>query len=254
MKTAAWHSIAARLARERIIYFLVAGVLLFAAGSAWPRATRKPDLSRDEALYRQALASGLQQDDAIIRRRLVQKIEFLFADPALTGVPSEKDLASYLRQHRDRYEEPGKMAFSQVYFSRSRRGSHAVDDARAFLAKLAAQRHPPEQSPPKGGDPFMLGYDFPAESREEIAAQFGDSFAAAINGLAPGLWQGPIESAFGAHLVRVSGRQEGRLPSLDEVRARVFADVMNERRKAAAERAYARIRSHYQVVVQQENQ
>ena len=253
MKTADWHSIAARLAHERITYFLVAGVLLFAAGSAWPRATREPGISREEALYRQALAGGLEQDDAIIRRRLVQKIEFLFADPALTGTPTEKDLASYLQQHRDRYQEPGKVAFSQVYFSRSRRGSRTDEDTHAFLARLTAQRHPPEQSPPDGGDPFMLGYDFPAESREEIAVQFGDSFAAAINGLAPGLWQGPIESAFGAHLVRVSGRQEGRLPSLDEVRARVFADVMNERRKAAAERAYARIRSHYQVVVQQEN-
>lgn len=243
-----------RLARERITYFLVAGVLLFVAGSAWPRAARTPQVSRDEALYRQALASGLEQDDAIVRRRLVQKIEFLFEDPALTGTPAEQDLAVYLQAHRDKYGGPGKTAFSQVYFSRSRRGWRAVEDARAFLAKLAAERHPPEQSPPEGGDPFMFGYDFPDESRVEIAAQFGGDFAAAVAGIAPGSWQGPVESAFGSHLVRVSERTEGRLPPLDQIRARVFADVMNERRKAAEERAYARIRSHYQVVVQQENQ
>jgi hypothetical protein len=252
-------NILARLARERITYFLIAGVVLFAVGPTWPLAARKPGnvrmgSPRDEALYRQAVASGLEQDDAIIRRRLVQKIEFLFEDPALTGTPSEADLAAYLQQHRDRYLEPGKIAFSQVYFGCSRRGAGAFDDARAFLIALAARRHPPEQSPPDAGDPFMFGYDFPAESRDEIAGQFGENFTAAVIALAPGGWHGPIQSAFGAHLVRVSERTADRRPPLDQIRARVFADLMSERRKAAGERAYARMRSHYQVVVQEENQ
>jgi hypothetical protein len=36
------------------------------------------DRVREEILYREALALGLDQDDTIIRRRLAQKMEFLF--------------------------------------------------------------------------------------------------------------------------------------------------------------------------------
>ena len=70
---------------------------------------------------------------------------------------------------------------------------------------------------------------------------------------APGAWDGPLESVFGVHLVRVRSRVDGRLPALSEVRGRVLLDFMNEREKAASDRAFTEIRSHYQVVVQQEN-
>ncbi len=44
------------------------------------------DHIKEEVLYREALALGLNQDDTIIRRRLRQKMEFLVEDVA-AGVP-----------------------------------------------------------------------------------------------------------------------------------------------------------------------
>ena len=41
------------------------------------RAAFVEDFIREEALYREALGLGLDKDDYIIRRRLVQKVEFL---------------------------------------------------------------------------------------------------------------------------------------------------------------------------------
>lgn len=253
-----------RLAQERLTYFLLAGGLVYWIGATWIRpqtvAAKRPDTSRlsagaarEEALYRQALASGLAKDDPIIRRRLVQKMEFLFQDPALAAPPTDGELSAYLLRHADRYREPERIAFSQIFFSRSRRGAAAIDDARRELEQLRRQSHPPELSPDVG-DPFMLDYDFPAEASEEIAAQFGASFASALAAQATGTWQGPLESVFGVHLVRVRSRMDGRLPALAEVRDRVLLHFINEREKAASDRAYAEIRSHYQVVIQQENQ
>ncbi len=69
----------------------------------------------------------------------------------------------------------------------------------------------------------------------------------------PGAWLGPVESVFGMHLVRVRWREPGRLPALAELRSRVLLDFMNEREKAASDRAFAQIRAHYQVVIEQEN-
>jgi hypothetical protein len=211
------------------------------------------DAARDDELYRQALANGLDRDDAIIRRRMVQRMEFLFQDPALIAAPTDAILSAYVARHADRYREPSRIAFSHIFFSRSRRGAAAEEDARRALAELRAKKHPLELSPDLG-DPFMLAYDFSAESVSEIAGQFGNGFARAVTAQSPGGWQGPVESALGVHLVRVQSRTDGRLPALAEVRDRVLNDWMNEQERASSDREYARIRSHYQVVIQQENQ
>ena len=64
----------------------------------------------------------------------------------------------------------------------------------------------------------------------EIAKQFGEQFAATLGGLPPGQWQGPVESGYGAHLVLVSERTEGRLPALADVRDAVRREWANARR------------------------
>jgi peptidyl-prolyl cis-trans isomerase C len=253
-----------RLAQERLTFFLLTGGAVFLLGATWTRpqtiVAKQPktsllskDAAREDALYRAALANGLGKDDPIIRRRLIQKMEFLFQDPGLVAPPADSELSAYLLRHADRYREAGRTAFSQVFFSKSRRGAAVTQDARRELAQLRSETHPAELTP-ELGDPFMLDYDFPAESAEEIASQFGAEFAQAVSAQAPGAWQGPLESVFGLHLVLVRLKADGRFPALAEVRDRVLLDFINEREKAASDRAYAEIRSHYQIVIQQESQ
>ena len=47
------------------------------------------DYIREEVLYREAVAMGLDRDDTIVRRRLRQKLEFLTEAVAETAPPSE---------------------------------------------------------------------------------------------------------------------------------------------------------------------
>ena len=70
----------------------------------------------------------------------------------------------------------------------------------------------------------------------EIARQFGDVFAAKLGVLPSGRWQGPVESAFGVHLVFVSERKEGRMPALTDVRDAVRRE-WDEARRAGNERS-----------------
>ena len=44
---------------------------------------------REEVLYREALALGLDRDDTIVRRRLAQKIDFLLEDLGSRAEPGE---------------------------------------------------------------------------------------------------------------------------------------------------------------------
>jgi hypothetical protein len=60
----------------------------------------------DEVLYREALRLGLDQGDEIIRRRLIQKIEFLQEDSAPQNAPSEAELRAYYESHRAQFVQP----------------------------------------------------------------------------------------------------------------------------------------------------
>ena len=51
---------------------------------------------REEVLYREAIAVGLDKDDRIIRHRLAQKMQYLFEDVALLDDPSDEVLKAYL--------------------------------------------------------------------------------------------------------------------------------------------------------------
>ena len=58
---------------------------------------------REEVLVREARAQGLDQDDSIVRRQLVKKMEFTVADPT---PPADSVLADYLAQHPAAFRTP----------------------------------------------------------------------------------------------------------------------------------------------------
>jgi parvulin-like peptidyl-prolyl isomerase len=64
-----------------------------------------------------------------------------------------------------------------------------------------------------------------------------------------GAWAGPVESSYGAHVVLVSDRAEGRGPALSEVRAKVRDDWRAARREEVRRAAMDRLRARYRVVI-----
>lgn len=58
---------------------------------------------REEVLYREALALGLDSDDTIVRRRMAQKMEFLVADVAVPTEPDEAELRAYFETKQEHY-------------------------------------------------------------------------------------------------------------------------------------------------------
>ena len=65
-----------RLLREPTLHFALLGAGIFAASAVLhPSPDIRPDPDADhEALYREAIALGLDRGDPIVRRRLVQKM------------------------------------------------------------------------------------------------------------------------------------------------------------------------------------
>jgi peptidyl-prolyl cis-trans isomerase C len=200
---------------------------------------------REEILYREAIASGLDKGDTIIRRRLVEKMEFLSQELA-DADPSDNELLEYFNRNREKFRIPAQVAFSHTYFSTSKRGAAAESEAEHALRTL---RRPSSPDASQLGDSFMLQSEYPAQTQEEIKGLFGEEFADNLFQLHLGTWEGPIRSSYGLHLVKISRYLPSRIPELAEVRNRVLTDFKNQQLQDASEAYYARLRSRYRVDV-----
>lgn len=199
----------------------------------------------EEVLYREALALGLDRGDVIVRRRLVQKMEFVTRDAAPAGEPADADLQRLLDAHPERYGGPGVTSFRHVFLARDRRGDALATDAARMLAELRAGAEPGAL-----GDPFLQGNAFARRAPREIEAVFGSPFAEAVSALPPGTWSDPIASSYGLHLVLVSERAAPAAPRLADVRAQVRRDWLEQRREEVDRAALRRLRDKHPVEIE----
>jgi hypothetical protein len=198
----------------------------------------------DEVLYREALALGLDRGDIIVRRRLVQKMEFLTEGLDPVPEPSDAELQAYLDAHAARWAEPERVTMTHVFVATDRHPDAAPALAAALRTRLAAG-----EDPAGLGDPFLRGREFPDRSRPELAAVFGPELATAVMALPPGEWSQPLRSSYGLHLVRVAGHAPRRAARLADVRAQVAHEWTVERRAAINAAALADIRRRYTIRV-----
>jgi len=250
---AAWRGESVTAGRERIV---VTGEQVAQARSAAallqgrePTAEELAELVepivRDEVMYRQALALGLDENDDEVRRRLVEKMTYLTQDLADPEPSSADQLRTFYDESPERFTIPALVSFDQVFFSPGSRGDALDADAAAGLAALRAGRPPAEV-----GDRTPLRESYDNAPREQVAVLFGDALAEALFTTPPGDWSGPFRSDFGLHAVRLRSRSEPRLPPYDEIAVRVAEEFGAQRRQEANERAYREMRAQYEVVIE----
>jgi hypothetical protein len=153
-----------RLLSEPLVHFLLLGIFLFGAYSyaqSWRGTGETPkqvrltvgDLSqmvlvfrsqwrrdptpeelrllvedkvREEVLYREAVALGLDKDDTIVKRRMAQKMQFLAEDVAVAREPTREELVTWYEANRGQFALPPRVSFRHLYFSPDRRGHGCV--------------------------------------------------------------------------------------------------------------------------------
>lgn len=275
-----------RWAREPLLQFLVIGALLFAAYSAlhrneapdpdshrieltagdlhqleiafaasWRRMPTTDEMValvqariREEVLYREALALGLDKNDTIVKRRMAQKMEFVAEDVSAASEPTREALQAWFAKNAKRFALEPRVSFRHLYFSPDRRGAHARGDAAAAQKQLVGSA---EDAPAAAqrGDPFMFQRALADQSADQVAKHFGPGFAQALFALPQGSWQGPIESGYGWHVVFVGASSPGRVPAFEEVEPQVKTAWKEEQRAEAARKAYQEMRAKYTVLL-----
>jgi len=203
---------------------------------------------REEILYREALALGLDKGDTIVKRRLAQKMEFLFEDVSALREPTREELKAWFEKNADRFALPPRASFRHLYFSPDRRGARAREDAARALDTLRGKPARAQEGAALA-DPFMFQDYYGDRSFEEMARLFGPHFAQALLQQQPGSWQGPIESGYGWHLVWVDSITPGRVPAFEEVESDVKAEWVAEQRAGAKRKAFEAMRARYEVVL-----
>lgn len=204
------------------------------------------DFVKEEIYVREARKLGLADDDTVVRRRLRLKMEFLSdLDPSLQP-PADAELQSYLDSHPDLFAEPPRYSFEQIYLSADKRGPAAGTDAAALLKALNGTSPP---DPATAGDATLLPQALARADAAAIARDFGEEFAAAMPGLAVGVWAGPVRSPYGLHLVRVGAREDGRRPKLPEVRDQVLREWTHARQTALEQQRMEDLLKRYKVTI-----
>ncbi len=272
---------AARWLREPLLHFLAIGIVLFVLygqlappggdagtrivvprGTAeelarqhaarWHRPPTEEELAalveswvRDEVMYREGVALGLDRDDPVIKRRVRQKLDVMGEELLASDAPTDAQLADYLAANPERFMRPARIDLEQVFFDGS--GSQAEVARMLEAAREALARGTDPQSI---GQPTLLPRRIADTPLDLLARDFGASFAKQVADLPVGQWGGPVRSGFGLHLVRPISLTPPALPPLDTVRSLVAREWENDRRARSAAENYQRMRARYEVVTE----
>jgi hypothetical protein len=268
------------VARDPLLHFLVFGGLLFLAAWTWQRlhdphrivldrftldriaveyrqrfgAPPQPDALRaalagyveDEVLYREGVAQGVDRDDEIVRRRIIQKMRFLEEDGSAIPAPSDAVLRAFYAANRARYVAPEQVSFHHLYFSTD--GGDALAYRRAEAVRAAIARDEPGAA--DRGDPFPDRSVFTDLSREGVERVFGESpFTDAVLKLPAGVWSAPLRSGMGWHLVHVDRKTIPAAQPFDAVRAQVAADWSDAQQAERNDQKLKTLAARYTIVM-----
>lgn len=196
------------------------------------------NLIKDEVFFREAVAMGLDKSDPAVKRRLRQIIELMMDDLAVV-YPSEDQLTRYLLEHPDKFQEDATISFQHVYFPIDRK-----QDAENHLDKLKNNLPLDETSI---SSLSLIPGVFRDEPQFSIQRQFGENFAQEVFKLDKASWQGPVESAYGWHLVFISEIIPGYIPDLEDIWDEVEREWSLELRNEKKEQQYQKMKSQYEV-------
>ena len=201
----------------------------------------------DEIRFREGLALGLDRNDEIVRRRIIQKYEFLRSDLVVPAQPTESILESWFQRNRMRYQTPERVSFAQVYFaSPVDRPTPTAPERVGRTLALLRESHVSRAG--DLGDPFPGPSDVGALTQDEAVRMFGQSeVSEELFHIPTGQWSGPFRSGYGWHVLYVNNRLPAQLPALQEVRERVVADYLADERQVINDQQFKTLQNRYTV-------
>lgn len=195
---------------------------------------------QDEALYRHALALGLNENDAIIRQRLIQKMDYITLGMAGTRAPiAEAEVRAYFAENQENYRTEAWVTLTHIFFG----GRGAEAKARAAYTAIGAGQ------PAPAGERFLFRKNYAEATQALIKDHLGADIAENVFHLGPptNVWLPPMQSPYGWHIVKLVRAHGAVIPPFEDVAMTVLQDVQREREAQAREKAAKAILDNYTV-------
>jgi hypothetical protein len=200
----------------------------------------------DDALVFRSESMGMHRNDLVVRRRLVQLMEFALSEIPPDDVITDAQARAMYESRREEWRHPARWRIRHVYFSAERR----PDAAAQAVAAAEALNTAATPDPAAMGDPFLGGQSLPLLTANQLEGQFGSGFSGAIAVCRPSVWCAPVASGFGQHAVLIEEYTPERLPAQDEpgVRVRIASDIRQQRAADRLQEELRALRLKYGVV------
>tara|TARA_R110002049_G_scaffold7808_6_gene44095 strand:- start:355 stop:1287 length:933 start_codon:yes stop_codon:yes gene_type:complete len=197
----------------------------------------------DDELYQMALDMRLHLGDEVIKRRMIQVMEQLLLASNPPQAPTEEEILAEFEQRREELRRPPRYTIEHLYFNRERE-----PEAEAIIEKIQRENLTPEQAR-QLSSPFLPGYQFTAQTPDQLARHFGASFVENLQQQNPraGQWVGPVRSTYGLHYVWVDALEPARDATVDEVRLQLQRDLELLAKEAALRESMEAMRQHYEI-------
>ncbi|MFK7905185.1 MAG: peptidyl-prolyl cis-trans isomerase [Chitinophagales bacterium] len=185
------------------------------------------DYVREEALFREAKQLNLGEEDYIIKRRMIQKVDFIYQNRIAKEVAFPEDsLLQFFNANKVNYLLPAHYTFSHIFFKAKNKGFQtALDKANAFVKETNTSKIDFNESL-KYGERFLYHRHYVEKEFDFLEGHFGGEFAEGIKALETDKteWSEPIQSKHGYHLVLLTNKVAASKPNFKDIKAQLSED------------------------------
>ena len=205
----------------------------------------RDDYIKKEILKREALKWGLDDVDPIISSRLAQLGEQFLVNNLPSEDFSEETLKSFYNKNRHFYIDDAKVTFSHIFFRNN--DEKTISDLTYYVQTQNQQFFNNNLLSKVSIFPYQKNYARRSESF--IRGHFSEKTTREIFSLkSSSKWQGPIESPYGLHIIKLSSISEAKQKTYDEVRDLVLKRFISEKNKEGFKLELEKKISNYQII------
>ena len=166
-----------------------------------------------EVMSREAVKLGLEKEDGIIRRRLVQKMTFVSSNFASLVTPTDKQLKTYLEQHKEQFMAPKRISFT-----------------------LRSDG--------------LLNKENNAMSQWDVSRVYGKAFTAKLFTLPVSEWSYDVLSAYGKVAVFVKEKTSAKVLDFKRIRPQLKAAWQLQEKEKLDKKFYETLKREYRIEVE----
>jgi len=198
-----------------------------------------------EIMYLEGLKLNLDHNDEIIKRRLVQKYEFLVKDLSTADVATDDDLKAFYQDYKGRYQSPNKVSFHHFYFSPDRHDNPKELASKAIENWRTSQIEKAQYS--DDSDAFFISSPQQSQTKDQLWQNFGKKFGDELMQVSDIGWYGPIESGLGWHVLYIDDIEPPQQVSFDQVKIDVERDYKEQQLIDYNQKIIESLRADYNV-------